>query len=145
MRKAKNLFFSLAFVLYDMEMMLSASHRNARGQGHFRTVSCCTSVMVMYINFVFNNFSAISLVQVSGEGLQDQWSSGLIMLYIVHAEKRIFFIRTCIIIYNKNIWVGWVGKEGKETIKGRETIRTISNTKCKEQAAITVCLTRRSW
>ena len=45
-------------------------------QGHFRAVAPCTSVMVIYINFVLNNFSAASLVQVSGERLQDQWSSG---------------------------------------------------------------------
>ena len=38
-------------------------------------LSFCTSVMVIYINFVSNNFSATSLVQVSGERIQDQWSS----------------------------------------------------------------------
>ena len=35
----------------------------------------CDSDMVIYINIV-SNISATSLVQVSGERLQDQWSSG---------------------------------------------------------------------
>ena len=48
---------------------------NARGQGYFRAVYPWTSDMVIYINIVLN-VSATSLVQVSGECLQDQWSSG---------------------------------------------------------------------
>ena len=76
MRNDEKFNFSVAFELWDMEMKLSASHMNARGQGHFRTVYRCTCVMVIYINFVLNNFTATSLVQESGERLQDQWSSG---------------------------------------------------------------------
>ena len=59
-----------------MEMKWIASHMNVKGQGHFRAVSPCNSVMAIHISFVLNNFSATSLVQVSGERLQDQWSSG---------------------------------------------------------------------
>ena len=39
------------------------------------TVFPWTSDMAIYINIV-SNISATSLVQVSGERLQDQWSSG---------------------------------------------------------------------
>ena len=39
MRKAEKIILSLAFVLLDMEMKLSASHMNARGLGHFKPVS----------------------------------------------------------------------------------------------------------
>ena len=48
---------------------------NAKGQGNFKAVSPCTGAKVIYINFVLNNFSATSLVQVSDGSLQDQWSS----------------------------------------------------------------------
>ena len=60
-----------------MEMKWTASHMNAEGQGYFRTVYPETSDMVNYINIV-SNISATSLVQVSGERLQDHWSSALI-------------------------------------------------------------------
>ena len=69
--------FSVAFVLLDMEMKWTASHMNARGQGHFRAVYPWTSIMVIFTNIVSNIFSATSLVQVLGERLQDQWSSGI--------------------------------------------------------------------
>ena len=58
-----------------MEMKWTASHMNTRDQGHFKAVSPWTSDMVMYINIVLN-ISATALFQVSGECLQDQWSSG---------------------------------------------------------------------
>ena len=45
------------------------------GQGHLRAIYPWTSDMVIYIEIVSNIF-ATSLVQVSGEGLQDKWSSG---------------------------------------------------------------------
>ena len=38
-------------------------HMNARGQGHFKAVSPCTTDMVIYINFVSNIISATSFVQ----------------------------------------------------------------------------------
>ena len=63
----------------DMEMKLSASHLKAWGQSHFRAISPCTSAMLLYINFVLNKFPATSLVHVSGERLQDQWSSGFLI------------------------------------------------------------------
>ena len=46
---------------------------NARGQCHFGAVYPWTSDMVIYISIV-SNISATSLVQESGERLQDQWS-----------------------------------------------------------------------
>ena len=52
-------------------MKLSASHMNARGQGYFMAVSW--SFTYIQKN---NNLIVTSLVQVSGERLQDQWSSG---------------------------------------------------------------------
>ena len=56
---------------------------NARGQGHFKAVYPWTSGMVIYIKIV-SNISATSLVQESGEGLQDQWSSGLLFLSLTY-------------------------------------------------------------
>ena len=58
-----------------MEMKWTASHLNAKGQGHFKAVYPWTSDMVIYIDIV-SKISATSLVQVSGELLQGQWSSG---------------------------------------------------------------------
>ena len=49
---------------------------NAIGQGHLKAVSLWTSDMVIYTNIVSNIFSAVSLVRVPGERLQDHWSSG---------------------------------------------------------------------
>ena len=71
MRKAEKFLFFCCFCTlgYGNEMNCIAYDR---GQGHFRAVSPCTNVMVIYINFVVNNLSATSLVQVSGEHLQEQ-------------------------------------------------------------------------
>ena len=59
-------------------MKWTVLHMIAGGQGHFRAVYPWTSDMVIYINIV-SNIPVTSLVQVSGEHLQDQWSSGLQM------------------------------------------------------------------
>ena len=59
-RKSWNTYFLLLLYSRNMEMKWTASHMNARGQGHFRAVSPWTSDM-------------------TGEHLQDQWSFGLHM------------------------------------------------------------------
>ena len=70
-----------------MEMKLSVLHFNARGQGHFRTVSRWpVSWSFTKKNCFFNNFSAIFLIQVSDERLQDQWSTGLFPTGLSHSS-----------------------------------------------------------
>ena len=91
MGKAEKNHFSVTFVLLDMEMKWTASHMNARGQGHFRAVIPWTSDMAIFTNIVSNIVSATSLVHVSGKHLQDQWSSGLLFLLVKHRLRVLYW------------------------------------------------------
>ena len=46
---------SVAFILLDIEMKWTASHMNARGQGHLRAVSAWTTDMVIFHKYYFKH------------------------------------------------------------------------------------------
>ena len=104
-------------------MKLSGSHMNAWGQGYFRLspperVPC----MVIYTNFVLNNFSANPLVQISGERLQDQWSSGLSKrkgsVQLKETQIHIWCSVRCFQFYSKQeAAMGFTNREYKYKIK----------------------------